>query len=433
SQAAYDRAIAALTKTRRNLQIVNPDAQFSLRDNVEPLYREAIDLSLRQQQPNLSKIIDRVDALKLVELENFLQCQLGEYKPVEQFAEDAGAVVFYPVILADRLEVILRLPTNKFQRFVVPVSRIELEKTIANFQQHLNQPQYGWNDVAAAQLYDRLIRPAQQYLTPATKQLVFVMDGALQNIPVAALFDRSRQEFLIDRYPVSVTPGLQLLGAKQTTRKDAGILIGGLTGYTASTTNRKRGDIYEPLTHAATEVQAIESLFPQATKLVGRDFTAAKLQRTLAGGSYPTIHLATHGQFSSDPRQTFIVTDGGKSIDLNSLRSMLRQDSSAVAKPLGTIADLLVLSACETATGDRRAALGLAGTAIRSGAASTLASMWSVDDRSTAKLMQQFYRSLLQPDRTSTAQALQVAQREIRQQYPHPYYWASFVLVGNWL
>jgi CHAT domain-containing protein len=137
------------------------------------------------------------------------------------------------------------------------------------------------------------------------------------------------------------------------------------------------------------------------------------------------IHLATHGRFSSDPRQTFIVTDGGKSLDLNSLRSMLKQAPNAL--------DLLVLSACETATGDRRAALGLAGTAIRSGAASTLASMWSVDDRSTAQLMQKFYVTLTQTNRVSKAEALRVAQRETRQQYPHPYYWASFVLVGNWL
>ena len=137
------------------------------------------------------------------------------------------------------------------------------------------------------------------------------------------------------------------------------------------------------------------------------------------------IHLATHGRFSSDPRQTFIVTDGGRSLDLQRLRTLLKQDASTI--------DLLVLSACETAAGDRRAALGLAGTAIGSGAGSTVASMWSVDDRATAKLMQHFYGSLTQPDRVSKAEALRVAQRATRQQYAHPYYWASFVLVGNWL
>ncbi|WP_310419424.1 CHAT domain-containing protein [Chamaesiphon sp. OTE_8_metabat_110] len=424
SQAAYDRAIAALTTTRRNLQIVNPDAQFSLRDNVEPLYRESIDLSLRHQ-PDLGKVVDRVNALKLVELENFLQCQLGEYKPIERFAKDRGAAIFYPVILADRLEVILQLPDDKLQRFVVPVGRGELERTIAQFRQNLNQPQYGWNDTAASQLYEWLIRPALPSLTPATTQLVFVMDGALQNIPVAALYDRSRQEYLIDIFPVAVTPGLQILGAKRAVGNSPSILIGGLTSNSASVANSKRGDIYEPLAYAVDEVQAIKSRFVTATALVGRDFTPANLQRALAGNSYSMIHLATHGRFSSDPRQTFIVTEGGRSLDLNRLRALLKQDASAI--------DLLVLSACETAAGDRRAALGLAGTAIRSGAGSTIASMWSVDDRATAKLMQHFYGSITQPDRVSKAEALRVAQRATRQQYSHPYYWASFVLVGNWL
>ena len=330
SKAAYDRAILALETTRKNIRIVNPDAQFSLRDNVEPLYRELIDLSLRAQQPDFSKIIERVDALKLVELENFLQCQLDVYEPINKFAEDAGAVVFYPVILNDRLEVILQLPGNKFQRFVVPITRIELEKTIATFRQNLTQPQYGWNDVAASQLYDWLIRPAQQYLTSQTKQLVFVMDGALQNIPVAALYDRSRQEYLIDRYSVAVTPGLQILGAKQSVGNHSGILIGGLTAKSTLVQNSKRGDIYEPLAHAAEEVQAIKSLFPRATELVGQNFTGDNLRRELTGRSYPIIHLATHGQFSSDPRQTFIVTGEtslalSTRLDLNRLRSILKQ------------------------------------------------------------------------------------------------------------
>jgi CHAT domain-containing protein len=185
------------------------------------------------------------------------------------------------------------------------------------------------------------------------------------------------------------------------------MLIGGLTGNAIGSSNGKRGEIYEPLAFAAVTL------------------TKTNLRQTLAGGSYSLAHLATYGRFGSDPRQTFIVTASGTAIDLDSLRSILKQHLSEI--------DLLVLSACETATGDRRAALGLAGTAIRSGAGSTLASMWSVDDRATAKLMQNFYGSLTQPDGVSKAHALRVAQRATRQQYSHPYYWAPFVLVGNWL
>ena len=164
------------------------------------------------------------------------------------------------------------------------------------------------------------------------------------------------------------------------------------------------------------------------------EFGAILLERqVLAGEKHSIVHLATHGQFSSDPRQTFIITASDtptaprtERIDLDRLRSILQQGRSRSI-------DLLVLSACETATGDRRAAMGLAGTAIRSGVGSTIASMWSVEDRATAKLMKKFYQTLTQQNRVSKAEALRVAQREIRKEYEHPYYWASFVLVGNWL
>jgi CHAT domain-containing protein len=426
AKAAYNRSIIALEKVRKNIRVINPDAQLYLKDNVEPLYRELVDLSLREKQPDLAKIVNQFDGLKLVELENFLRCRASEYRAVNEFAEDSGAVVFYPIILEDRLEVILRLGGNKFQRFTAPVSRAQLEKTIANFRQNLAQPQYGWNDLPASQLYDWLIRPAQQYLTPQTKNLVFVMDGALQNMPVAALYDRSRQEYLVDRYPVAMTPGLKILGAKKSTARQSGILIGGLTSTSKSDGNGNKANIYEPLTHARAEIKGIKSLFGRSTELIGDNFTQENIQRVLSSGEYSIVHLATHGRFSSDPRQTFILTDGGKKIDLNGLRSILQQRRE------GSI-DLIVLSACETATGDKRAALGLAGVAIRSGAASTLASLWAVDDGATSELMQQFYGALTEREGVSKAEALQFAQKAIRQQHEHPYYWASFVLLGNWL
>jgi CHAT domain-containing protein len=430
SQAAYQRAVIALEKNRGNVRVINPDAQFALRDRVEPLYRELVDLSLRLPQPDLAQVVEQVDALKLVELENFLQCQLENVRTVNEFAEDSGAAVFYPVILADRLEVIVRLPRNQFQRFVVPVPRTQLETTIQKLRKNLTQPQYGWDTAPASQLYDWLIQPARQYLNPQIKNLVFVMDGMLQELPVAVLFDRQRQQYLVDQYPVSVTPGLKILGAKSTEGSHRNILIGGLTMNTVENTQRSRSSgkrltTYPLLPYAATEVQAIKSLFTRSTELVGSDFTGDNLRRTLATNDYSIIHLATHGVFSADARQTFIVTAGGQSINLPDLQKMLKQGRS------GSI-NLIVLSACETATGDRRSALGLAGMALRSGAASTLASLWSVDDRATAELMQKFYGALVN-QKMSKAAALRVAQRGVRSEHEHPYYWASFVLVGNWL
>jgi len=92
------------------------------------------------------------------------------------------------------------------------------------------------------------------------------------------------------------------------------------------------------------------------------------------------------------------------------------------------------MSACQTAAGDNRATLGLAGFALRSGAKSTIASLWSVSDESTSIMMREFYHQLTEL-KVSKAEALRQAQLSLLEEplYQHPYFWASFVLIGNWL
>ncbi|HUR59944.1 MAG TPA: CHAT domain-containing protein, partial [Opitutaceae bacterium] len=96
--------------------------------------------------------------------------------------------------------------------------------------------------------------------------------------------------------------------------------------------------------------------------------------------------------------------------------------------------ELLVLSACHTASGDERAALGLAGVALASGARSALASLWAVSDESTAFLMTRFYEYLARDGMTKAA-ALRQAQLDLSREdrFSHPAYWAAFLLIGNWL
>jgi len=144
---------------------------------------------------------------------------------------------------------------------------------------------------------------------------------------------------------------------------------------------------------------------------------------------FNVVHLATHGQFSSDADKTFILTWDDR-IKVKQLSAILRDRDSAEATPL----ELLVLSACQTASGDKRAALGLAGVAVRSGARSTLATLWSVSDEAASTLMPRFYQELTVPG-TTKAQALQRAQLSLLKdpRFQLPLYWAPFVLVGNWL
>jgi CHAT domain-containing protein len=138
--------------------------------------------------------------------------------------------------------------------------------------------------------------------------------------------------------------------------------------------------------------------------------------------------VASHGQFESDPKRSFLLTHEGK-LTMNRLEELidLRRFGD---RPI----ELLTLSACQTAAGDDRSALGLAGVALKAGARSALATLWSVDDESTSLLISEFYNQLRIPA-ISKAKALQKAQRKLLEQhgYQHPIYWAAFLLIGNWL
>ena len=146
----------------------------------------------------------------------------------------------------------------------------------------------------------------------------------------------------------------------------------------------------------------------------------------------PLVHLATHGQFSSNPDETFIVTWNDQ-IKVKEFEDLLKvREETGNAQPI----ELLVMSACQTAVGDERAALGIAGVAVRSGARSTIATLWSVKDESTVALMDQFYQQLSQNSASMTkAEALRQAQMSLihSSNFNHPFYWSPFVLIGNWL
>ncbi|MGA9380519.1 MAG: CHAT domain-containing protein, partial [Phormidium sp.] len=152
----------------------------------------------------------------------------------------------------------------------------------------------------------------------------------------------------------------------------------------------------------------------------------------IKSNNFNVIHLATHGQFSSNPEQTFILT-WENPINVRNLDNLLRFINPNTDKNI----ELLVLSACETATGDKRAALGLAGVAVKAGARSTLATLWQVKDESTAALMTEFYQQLKNNPQITKAEALRLAQKKLwdnqKKDWQPPYFWAAYVLIGNWL
>jgi CHAT domain-containing protein len=140
------------------------------------------------------------------------------------------------------------------------------------------------------------------------------------------------------------------------------------------------------------------------------------------------VHIASHGLVESNVKNTFVLAFDQK-ITMDRLAELVGLFRFRKA-PL----ELLTLSACETAAGDDRAALGLAGVAVKAGARSALATLWFIDDAVTSDLIGEFYKQLQNPT-LSKAQALQKAQVKILKdpRYQHPNFWAPFLLINNWL
>lgn len=395
--------------------------QFSFRDSIEPVYRSLVSLLLREDptQADLIQARQVIESLQLAELDNFFRDACLDVKAEQIDRVDPTAAVIYPIILPDRVETILSVPGKPLQNYKTFLPQAEVEKTLLQARRALSLsfPKRKRLEIYQ-QIYDWLIRPAETELSASgIKTLVFVLDGYMRNLPMAALYDG--QQYLVESYSVALTPGLQLLSPRPLRERQLTTLVGGLS-------ESRQGFVSLP--GVETEVQRVATKVSSEV-LLNEEFTHSSLEVTLLSDNSPVLHLATHGQFSSNASETFILTWDDK-IDVVEFATLL---SDRERNPDRAI-ELLVLSACQTAKGDSRAVLGLAGLAVRSGARSTMATLWSVRDQSTADLMTEFYQQLAELD-NSKSEALRQAQLSLLSQrrYNHPFYWAPFILVGNWL
>ena len=426
--ALYSQAVDNLKSLRQDLVQMNPDIQFSFRDEVEPVYRELVQLLLQDvdnltpeiKQQRLKKSRQVIEGLQVAELENFLKaaCLTYQPQPIEQIDKNAG--VIYPIVIDNRLSVILSLPNLPLQHYSTKVSPEEEKSVFNQLRQSLN-PAFPASEVLAPaqKVYDWLLRPVEAQLQSSKiTTLVFVLDGFLRSLPMSVLHDG--EKFIIEKYNIALTPGLQLFESRNLPAQQLKALTGGLV---------KARQGFSALPSVETEIYQISN-FVKTQTLLNEQFTRPKIQHKIETAPFSVIHLATHGQFSSKAEETFLLTWKDR-INVKELGKWLKNPSSNFRdrQPI----ELLVLSACQTAKGDNRAALGLAGVAVRSGARSTLATLWSVQDKSTSELITEFYRVLTQ-NKTTKAEALRQAQLSLLKnpQYQHPYYWSPFVLVGNW-
>lgn len=425
--AAYTEAVKALQSLRSDLVAINPDVQFSFRESVEPIYRELVELLLQSlpeqdqvsRQENLKQARQVIESLQLAELDNFFREACLDSKPEQIDRVDPTAAVIYPIILSDHFAVILSRPGQPLSYYQTQLRQSEVEGILEQFLQSLNRSFSNKQRLRfAQQVYDWLIRPAEAQLAESgVKTLVFVLDGSLRNLPMAALHDG--KQYLVENYSIALSQGLQLLEPRSLARNRLTALTGGLT-------EARQG--FAALPGVKSELQQISSEV-RSEVLLNQEFTQKRLETKISELPFPVIHLATHAQFSSKAEDTFLLTWDGR-IKVKDFDELLQSRERQNQNPI----ELLVLSACQTAAGDKRATLGLAGLAVRSGARSTLATLWSVSDESTAEFMAEFYRELFQTQ-VSKAEAVRQSQLILlkKSKYEHPYYWAPFVLVGNWL
>lgn len=429
----YNQAVNTLQSLRSDLVAINPNVQFSFRESVEPVYRELVDLLLQQtgtkkpSQESLKVARNTIESLQLAELENFfrsacLDAKIAIDKVVDY--EDPTAAFIYAIILNQGLEIIVKLPEQKqLYHYRTNISQEQVESTINSLREYLlDVTQTNEVKKQSQQLYEWLIRPAEVDLANnGIKNLVFVLDGSLRNIPMGVLYDSKGQKYLVEKYALALTPGLQLVDPKPLQQVKLKVLTAGISEKLSVA-----GREFAPLENVRLELLGIESVVSKSKELINQEFTENNLQKQLKLADFSVVHLATHGEFSSNPEETFILT-WNQLLKVRDFDSLLRASDNSRFQEI----ELLVLSACKTALGDKQAALGLAGVAVQAGARSTLATLWSVDDEFTTELMSQFYLKL--KTGVSKAQALQHAQLAVLKHEKRPYFWAPYILLGNWL
>ncbi|NJP20430.1 MAG: CHAT domain-containing protein [Hydrococcus sp. CRU_1_1] len=403
---------------RGDLVAISSQVQFSFRESVEPIYRELADLLLQPgaSQTNLKQAREIIEALQLAQLDNFFRDACLDTKPVQIDQLDPSAAIVYTIILPDRLETITAIPEQPLRHYTTNLSQKKIEQTTFSANSTIQSYWLPVDLEPLQQLYDWLIRPIEGDLAANQIQtLVFIQDGVLRDIPPAVFHDG--KNYLIEKHNIAIAPSLQLIDPQPFAIRNRELLLAGLT-------EARQGFIALP--GVKLELESIEAQFP-AELLLDKSFTEANFDKTVTTSPYEIVHIATHGQFSSEAENTFILTWDGR-ITIDEFNNLLRGDKQQI-RPI----ELLVLSACQTAIGDKQATLGLAGMAVRAGARSTIATLWDVNDISTTQLMTYFYQKL--SDNLPKAEALRHSQQKILQEpsFSHPYYWSGFILVGNWL
>ena len=338
-----------------------------------------------------------------------------------------GTVAVYAIVLPEYLRLVVVTPQiEKSEKY--PITDKALRKLVFDWRHELTDPN-GKPDVLGKKLYDVLIGPIAADLAGAhATTIMWWLDDALRYAPLAALTDG--RQYLVERYrnTIFTNGSLAMLLAQTQDRRVLGLGV-----------SKAHGNDFPELQGVGVEMHSIvrdtdhpHGLMPGDLLMDGQ-FTAPAMYAALNQG-YPFVHIASHFQLGPNYTMSKLLLGDGGTLSLQDLA-----DRGQVFESV----DLLVFSACQTGvgarTGDGHEVESLGSLAQDKGASSILASLWPVADESTPLLMESFYRELTENKGMDKAEALQKAQLALLHgdgksppKYANPYYWAPFILMGNW-
>ena len=427
--AAHRRAVEILEETKPVASDGYGSTDASFRMAVGGVYQDTVDLLLRtssmvesERESDLliAEARETLEKLKGAELRDYFEdeciASVGSTgRGIDNLGESAAVV--YTVTLPDRVEMLVGLPDG-IERFTTKVSAARLNKSIDDFRVAVQNPLTNAHQALGKQLHNWIVAPyAERLDEEGIETLVFIADGRLRTLPFAALSD-SEDRYVGERFATATALSLRLLSPPEIVSERGRPVLAGLSESVQG---------FSELAAVPDELAQIK-LIEGGDLLLNEAFTLDEIRSAVQREIPGIVHLATHAVFTGNPDTSFLLTHGGRVgfDDLSDVVGMTQADGA----PL----DLLVLSACETAVGNDRAGLGFTGSAIRSGARSAMGSLWPISDTAARTLMIDFYKGLNAPE-LNKAEALQKAQATLRdsERFAHPFYWAPFTLVNDWM
>jgi filamentous hemagglutinin family protein len=343
----------------------------------------------------------------------------------------------------DPLELTIVSASGIIRQRVPGVTRSQFNAIAQTFRSKVTDPRLSHTRsylASAQQLYQWTIAPIEAQLTEQKiTNLVFIPDAGLRAIPYAALHDG--KQFLVEKYSIGLMPSLSLTDTNYTNIHNSQVLAIGVSESTQGSS---------PLPAVPTELSTLMQLWRRrGTSFLNNSATLENLKQTRQANPYGIIHMATHANFIAGATDKSYIQLWNERLQIDQIRQLGWNDPPV---------EMLVLSACRTALGDVQSELGFAGLAVQAGVKTVVASLWYVSDSATTALMAKFYEQLNSaPIKADALRQAQIAMAQGKvyvadgylqgvegmesialplgidsaQEFSHPYYWASFTMVGN--